>query len=107
MSYLCFSLLAARHWYGKWRIEEAEKRAGVRPWSQDEQEWPDGKIAAMATLTGLFWWATGPAFGVRWLIMSQPPLAPHEIKAEKARLKSELAELERENEELRRGQEGT
>lgn len=118
VSYLCFSLLAARHWYGKWRIEEAEKRAGVRPYKPNEVDWSDGRIAGLAAFTGLFWWGSLPFYGVRALIMHNPPQAPHEVAAEKDRLKeelaaekaafkNELAELERENEELRRGQEGT
>lgn len=95
---VCVSLISARHWYGKWRIEEAEKRAGIRPYKANEVAWGDDRVAWLAAFTGLFWWVTLPVFAVRWLIMSDPPLAPHEKAAEQARRQADVIRMEIENE---------
>lgn len=99
-TFVSISLLYARRLYGRWRIEETEKRAGVRP-RADGKVWPDRALATLAFFVGFTWWLVLPVQGlvsvIGWLIMSDPPQAPHEAADRLAQQEGELARLEREN----------
>lgn len=109
LGFLTAWVLHTRHWYGSWRIVEQEKRDGVREKSYGEKLVSDLELAGWATVSGLFWWLTGPVYLWRWLIMSRQPRAPHEVaavqKAKEAERKTITLALEKENGMLREDQE--
>lgn len=120
VAYAAVLLFAARHFFRRWRISEAQRR--LCPECKDKYDacdacqkqlpwwhavWsglflgylealPDGAVALAAVLCGLLWPLCLPIYGAYRFVTGSAPLAPRELEAQVRKRDKRVRELEEE-----------